>query len=466
MLQDGRVRIQGVERGFKISIIEGFVSVFASALSGSMIIPFFIRLGAGAEELGLYTALTMALVPPSQFLAALILDRWRANRLKLMTFCALAARLKWLLMAAIASGLGGGLKEAMVLNIALLPLENLAGLAWSDLIADLVDPAIRGRAFALRNTILGLASMLGFTTAVAIYSLPYPLGYIYGFALGAVLLVATVPLLYLYGDPIKPSGGASLRLALKAVDWRVTLTDSAAMAAWNSSVSLVGAIWTYHLFNVIGADESWVALLNVAASLTRMVTNVIWGKAYDRFGPKGVVKLAGPWIALIPAAFPHLRSLNGQLGLQVYATFLWTGFSLAAFNYAISVDPAYRHVYIAVYNSIPALASSASSYVGALVYERYGIVAFYISGVARLAALALLMRIISGRGVKYEELNLSANFYRLMFVSRDLVAYAAVEIFYAVKLIYAVFILLFLSWLLFTVYYVALKLIGSFPLKP
>lgn len=453
--------IRSMQRGFKISILEGAITVMGSALTSSMLIPFMIRLGAGVEELGMYTAGSLALVPLSQFLAAIIVNRFRPYRLHLMTVCALMGRLVWVPLTAIAWGFPGGVWEVIVMVLLSHPVSTIAGMAWTDILTDLVEPERRGRAIAVRNSVINLSNILGFTLASMVYSLPFPTGYMYGFAAGTMLLLSAVPLFYFYGDPKRPRGvPLDFRTMARTFNWREALKDSLSMGFWNSSINLVGAIWTYHLFKVMGASDDWVAIMNTAASATGILASIVWGRLYDRFGPKGVFLMSGPGISLIPILFPQLPSLGGQVALQIYSTMLYSGFNMAAFNYAVSFDPAYRPFYIAIYNSVPAVASSVTSYAGAVLYKSYGTVTFYISGVLRLAALAILLRLISERGVEYEELRVSSYLYRLAFVSRDLATFAMLELFVAARLIYSTFLVLFLLWMLATLYYLAIKLIG------
>jgi len=269
------------------------------------------------------------------------------------------------------------------------------------------------------------------------------------------------------GDKINPKDTYSERNSVVGmeINWKkvkeifsnkTILKDSLSIASWSSSVNIVGAIWTYHLFNKIGATEDWIVLINLTGSIIGILGNAVWGRAYDRFGPKNIFLLSGPGIALIPILFPHLPSLIGQIGLQAYSSFLWSGFSLASFNYAVSFDPSLRPFYIAIYNSVPSIAASVSTQIGAYTYEKYGIIAFYISGLLRLVALFILSKVVSSRGVSYDELKLSGHLYRIVVISKDIATFATFEIFYALRIFYTLFIVSLLLALLISIYTLAL----------
>jgi len=446
-----------LSKGFKISIIEGAINTLGSSFAGPMLIPFFIRRGADVGFLSLYVSLGFILVPLSQIISAFVLNNYRENRRKIMFSCALINRCLWMFLALATFIETIDINMILVIILLLRPFGTLASLAWTDLLTDLVNIRIRGRAFAFRNSIIGLMNILGLSISTLIYSLPYPKSYQYGFSIGAFLMIFSTPLLCKYEDPLKPKG---IRIDFKTLREilcnRDILRDSLSIAIWNSSVNIVGAIWTYHLFNIIGATEDWIVLINLTGSIMGIVGNTFWGKAYDKFGPKNIFLLTCPGIALIPILFPHLHTLVGQICLQAYASFLWTGFGLANFNYAISFEPSLRHLYIAIYNSVPAIAASISTNIGAYLYEHYGITAFYVSGVLRLIALVILLKVVSSRGVSYEELKLSSHFYRFIVFSRGIATLALGEFLFALRIFYSLIVISLVLALLISIYTLAL----------
>ena len=444
-------------KGFKTSIVEGVITTFGNSFSGPMLIPFFIRRGASVEFLSLYVSLGFILSPISQLLSAFILNNFREKRREIMFFSALISRSVWIFITFSTFSEAIDVNLLLIVILALRPFGILTNLAWTDLLTDLVEIKIRGRAFAFRNSVVGLSRILGLSLSTIIYAMPYPISYQYAFVIGTILMLSSTPLLYLYGDPVKPKGMEINWKKVKEIFTNKTiLKDSLSIASWSSSVNIVGAIWTYHLFNKIGATEDWIVLINLTGSIIGILGNAVWGRAYDRFGPKNIFLLSGPGIALIPILFPHLPSLIGQIGLQAYSSFLWSGFSLASFNYAVSFDPSLRPFYIAIYNSVPSIAASVSTQIGAYTYEKYGIIAFYISGLLRLVALFILSKVVSSRGVSYDELKLSGHLYRIVVISKDIATFATFEIFYALRIFYTLFIVSLLLALLISIYTLAL----------
>ncbi len=438
MLESFR-QLRSASRGFKISIVEGALTVFGSSLIGPMVTPLLIRLGADAGVIGLYTALVSATTPLMQILAALILDRFREHRLFIMTFFAGVSRALWFGVLLTTIGVWGDLWTV----IALLCLSNavgvLASLAWTDIMADLVKAEERGRLFAVRNTLLGLINLASLTFAKAIYDqLMYPQGYTIAIAFGASLMLAAAPLLYFYGDQVKPKGiGLGLKGVTSAFKDSQVFKDSFSLAFWNFAVSMVGGVWNYHMYAAYGADESWFTTLNLVAGLMGTIANPPWGSFYDRFGPRATFVLSGLGIVAVPILFPFLPNLAGQAALQTYSTFMWSGFNLAAFNYALSYGSEARHLYIAVYNTFPSLFSALGTLVGVQVYNKATVWVFFISGLGRVFALAVLYRVSSSRGLAYEELKVFSNLYPIFLATRVLAVYAYAEFILALKLLYA-----------------------------
>lgn len=450
-------------KGFKMSIIEGTITVLGSALVGPMVTPLLLRLGADANALGLYTALVSATTPPLQLAAAVLLDRYREKRLSVMWTFAAASRAMWLGVLAVLLANQGGYWAVMALLYASNALGVFSGLAWTDLMADLVEPQRRGRMFALRNTILGFVNIAGLLVAKAVYDgLGYPKGYVLAISVGTALMLAAVPFLYMYGDPVKPRGiGLGIRGALSALKNREVLRDSAALSFWSFSVNIVGSIWSYHMYAAFHADESWFTTLNLIGGVVGTLANPPWGGFYDRFGPRVTFLVSGLGIVAVPAFFPFLPSLLGQSVLQVYSTMLWTGFNLASFNYAVSYSGQYRHVYVAVYNILPSVAAALGTMVGVQVYNAYGVAAFFVSAVGRLLALLILYKVASARGATYEELKLSSHLYPLYLAGRQVAQATYIEFIYALRVFYAAVLTSFLIAALAALYAVLLRLLGG-----
>lgn len=447
-------------QGYKVSIVEGALTVFGSALASPMATPLMLRLGADSAALALYTAAVQVSTPPLQLVAAVFLDRYREKRLRIMTVFAGASRATWIGVLLALFGVGG-LREVMVLFWISNALGIFAGLAWTDLMADLVEPKRRGRLFALRNTVHGFVNIVGLLAAKLIYDkLGYPCGYIVAISVGTIFLLAAVPFLYLYGDPVKP-GGLKLTLskAFSVLKKENVVKDSGAMALWSFSVNIVGAIWNYHLYAVFKADESWFTTINLVGGIVGTFANPPWGGFYDRFGPRATFLLSGLGITLVPALFPFLPHLLGQSVLQAYSTFLWTGFNLASFNYAIAYASEYRHIYLAVYNVLPSILAAIGTAVGAWLYNIVGATAFLISAVCRLASLFILYRVATARGATYEELKLSSYLYPLYLAGLQAFQVTFIEFVYAARLLYAMLLVALLLALLLALYAALLSIL-------
>jgi len=276
---------------------------------------------------------------------------------------------------------------------------------------------------------------------------------------GTAFLLAAVPLLYMYGDPVKPKSGGAVGGLLSLLRSREALRDSAAMAAWAFSVNVAAAVWNYHLYAAFGANESWFTTLNLIGGVVGTFASPPWGSFYDRYGPRATFLLSGLGIVLVPALFPLLPSLAGQSALQVYSTFLWTGFNLAAFNYAVAYTHERRHIYIAVYNLLPALASAAGAAVGAWLYNTGGVLAFYASALGRLAALAALYRVATPRGASYEELRVASYLYPLYSAGTQALHLALLELAMVARVAYAAAVVVGLLALILTFFTVLLSVL-------
>ncbi|MEM0119030.1 MAG: hypothetical protein QXJ38_01375, partial [Thermofilaceae archaeon] len=130
--------LRSSSRGYKVSVVEGALTVFGSALISPMTTPLLLRLGTDATTLALYTAAVQVSTPPLQLTAAVLLDRFREKRLMIMTLFAAVSRATWLGVLLAIIGVAGGAREVMLLLWLSNALGIFAGLAWTDLMADLV----------------------------------------------------------------------------------------------------------------------------------------------------------------------------------------------------------------------------------------------------------------------------------------------------------------------------------------
>jgi len=452
--------LKGASRGFKVSLVEGALTVLGSSLVSPMTVPLLIRMGADAGIIGLYTAVSTAITPPLQMLAALVLDRFRHNRLYLVTIFAGLSRLIWIPVLLAVLGMWGDMWTVIALLIFSNAVSVFSGLAWTDLMADLVDPRAMGQMFAIRNSLLGLLNVGGLIAAKLIYDYyPYPQGYALAIEVGSLLMLAAVPLLQMYGDPLRPRGrGIRVSTLAQIFRERQIVRDAAVLSFWNFSVSMVGGVWTYHMYSAFGARESWFTTLNLVGGFIGVFANLPWGRFYDRFGPRYTFLVSGLSITLVPVFFPLLPSLGGQVLLQTYSTFMWSGFNMSSFNYALSYGRENRHLYIAVYNSIPSALASLGTLVGVEVYNRAGVLVFYVSGMLRLAAALALYRYSSSRGLRYEELKLAGHLYPLLVSARSFATGMYVETIYTLKIIYSILVMAVMVALLGSLYILLLRL--------
>lgn len=454
--------LKTTSRGFRASVYEGVVTVFANSLASPMLVPLLIRRGATVADLGIYTMATTASTPAAQFPAIVLLDRFRTKRLYLMTGFILASRVIWLLMLLPITGTCGGVNEIMAMSVLSSIFGSVGALAWSDLIADLVKPERMGRAFAARNSVIALSTMSGFAASSYIFTtIRYPDNYIYSFAIGSGIMLLSTPIFLAYGDPKRPRG---IGITLKRIaDIRKNIDSpkqAVAMSFWSFSVNIAAAVWTYHMFNVMGADETWVTSINLLSAVLSFFFNIPWGRVYDKFGPKGTFFVSGIGASLVPAFFPLLGNLSGQLALQSYATFFWSGFNLAGFNYPLSSKPEFRHLTTATYNFMTSVFAAFSNYVGALLYSRFGVMVFYISAALRLASLPLLVRHTSNRGMSYEDLSIRSGLYKIGPTFRDAATFAMQELTYMFKLVYSIAVVVALAVVTVSLYSLAIRMIA------
>ncbi|MFU8888128.1 MAG: MFS transporter [Trueperaceae bacterium] len=402
---DPPVRAQ-VRRTMRLTILEGsFTQVFLNWTTGSVLVGFMLHLGAAPTELALVSAaphLSQLASPFAAYLAALL-----GRRKALTVTMALAARLTWLLAAALpAFGLPDAARPWALIGLVLVSSLFLAShnTVWTAWMGDVVPERERGRAFGLRTGVMGVVGTAANLGAGAFLDrVGAPLSF------QVVLLVAVVAGLVgaaVVAQQFDPP------TAVERVRWRQLLTlpwrDRGFRrllrftAYWNFVVMLSGPFVTPFYLQELGMTFTQVALAGTLTALTALVTTPLWGRVTDRVGHKRVLMLGTFLVGLLLPGGWIVAGLTGSLA-WIWATsvadaFAWGAVRLAAFNLALASAPRTNRV---VFIAMLGLATGVSGFLGGaiagpllLALQRLDVTVLGArpSGYVWLFAVALLLR--------------------------------------------------------------------------
>lgn len=370
-------------RNFAINMGDAGLYLFGmSFASATVVLPLFLSHFTHSQLLlGLVTGLIEAGVSlPQLFVVPLVNQRQR--QLPFLRLSTLAPRSLFLGMAvlmffslrwpptAVAWGLLG--------LVALFGLTTgiTVGL-WQELIAKTIPAERRGRFFGLRLTFGGALGIAGAAVASwVLEAFPFP----FNFAL--CLLITFISLMGSYFFFVRTQEPATPPRANNAAPWRAGLAllrRDANFARFVSAYWLITlggmatgfyAVYAVGHFALTALQAGW---LNTVWFTASTLSNVVWGWANDRHGPKAV---------LVGGAIAQVAALSVALAAPS-AGWLYVAFALASMGVAailvggltlpMIIGPeAERPLYIGLTNTLRAPASVGASIVGGWLAQAWG----------------------------------------------------------------------------------------------
>lgn len=264
------------------------------------------------------------------------------------------------------------------------------------LIADSSEPSQRGRAFGFHRGMDHLGAAIGPLLAIAfLWFWPGELRTLFLLTLVPALLVLLLLVFGLRETPAQQAPKEPLKLTLKPFDrpFRLYLVALVVFTLGNASdlFLLVRA-------GELGVPTLWLPLLWCAFHLLKSSSNLLFGAAVDRRGPRPFIILGWLVYAAIYLAF----------GLASTAWEAWLYFLLYALFYGLTepaektlvthlAGPERKGLAFGWFNFATGIAALPSSLIFGILYEEFGALTAFSWG-AGLAFLAVILLLAVGKG--------------------------------------------------------------------
>ena len=383
--------------------------LFASAsdnIVGTYLVIYLLALGASQAQIGLMSSLQSLSAAIMLLPGAMLVERIGRRRNLVL--------------------LGGGWARAALLILALLPfliktpalifvaiaftisrdaLANLSFPAWMSLTGDIVPMEGRGRFFASRNFIMGLAGMtVTLLAGLLISHSAHPAGY--QIALGAAFVIGLLSI-FSFGhltDRPQPLAYPQVKqpLALRSLlrdasTHREFMIFAATTALWNFSINIAGPFFSVYMVKDLHADATMIGLTSVATSVATMLVQRKLGELNDRWGARRLTMLSGFLIPIVPILWIFINAPAWVIMINLISGALWGAYNLASFNYLLMIIPAdLRARYSALFQIIVTLSLSVGAAVGSVIITHLGYHAVFLgSGVGRFIAALLFATLLA-----------------------------------------------------------------------
>ncbi|UJF34408.1 MFS transporter [Paenibacillus hexagrammi] len=371
-----RRKISPNRRHLWVATFEGFPAVIIfQLLGGPFLTGYLLFLGATSQEIGFVLAVT-TVVNVVQIAMAVLMQRFRNRKLMLLVFGSLH-RLLWPAVGLIPFLFP---KELWVLMYIVLyttaHMCNAAGsVVWTSLISDVVPPAVRGRYFGLRNTVLGGVSSLAlFIGGQILDRNPGGQGFYYLFIIAGICAILNVIAYSLYPNPsFEPSSEVNpLGMINKPLKDRGFLRAVVFLSIWLFVQGITVPFFSYVMLKLLHISYEAVSLITVVHTLVMMGSYYVWGILNARYSAQRLLLWSLPIIAAACLLWGGLVVL--PILVVLYAVHIALGIGLGGFNqmvfaFTIGDTPkSERPMYVATYSALTGFAAFLGPIFGGKVY--------------------------------------------------------------------------------------------------
>lgn len=407
-----------VQRGLKISVIEGTFAILYTTLAGGVFLAgLALYLGADSFQIALLTGIP-ALATVFSFLSGYLVGATRSRK-ALVLWTAGFGRSVLLFLVPF---LFLGIKPRVVFLLTVVALSSIlmqiAGTVWTSWMSDLVPEERRGRFFGLRNGFLGVIGVFvgyGAGRGMDYLKASGNEGLGYSLVFGMAVLFGLISTLLLTRQPepeITPRKQAGLKeFFFGPLQEPQFCRLSTFLAVWFLTGTLSSPFYLVHLIKNLRFSFASIAIYSMIGGVIGGLFQLLWGQMIDRFGSRPVTVLNFAVVGVMPFlwlfATPDFRLpiwIDGVLNGVV-----WTGASLGLWNLLLDLadNPARKESYFAIYTVITSLGAFFASLIAGNIAQLlsqfhlvfYGTrfynydVTFFLAGVSRFACLPLLLKV-------------------------------------------------------------------------
>ncbi|MEZ5977800.1 MAG: MFS transporter [Planctomycetota bacterium] len=339
-----------VQRGLRLSVVEGSAFALMVGLGETYIVADAIRLGASTLVLGLLVTLPL-FVGSLGPLASLRVLRGLSRR---KGFIATANVLQGLNLAVIGLSDHQGWTTPLQLLLASTLhqlLGQAAGTAWTSWFGDLIPAVVRGSYVAMRNRFVYGGVSVGILAGGGLLEWLEPavgeegrtgLGFTAIFALAGLARLLSAVLILRTPEP-RFAGIATgarvkrfLRTARGSRAWRIVVFGFFLQL----TVYVSGPYYTPYMLENLSFSYVEFTLASLAVTLVKVTMLPAWGRAVDQQGPRASYATTCVLLALVPLPWVFVDSWGWVLLAQAFSGLAWGGYEVSLFG--LMVASSYR----------------------------------------------------------------------------------------------------------------------------
>ncbi|MFH0949132.1 MAG: MFS transporter [Candidatus Aenigmatarchaeota archaeon] len=399
-----------LNKSMHYSTMEGAFSSASSSIINAYTVPFALALKATNAEIGLLRSVEQLAATASQVPGAL-LTRYM-NRKTIWSISTFLAKFLWLFIAAIPFL---GLENPISFLILFIGITAFFGSmrspAWTSLIGDIVPENRRGKYFGWRNMITGFA---GLGVILIIGYILDAFGFSFIFTLSAALgLLSILFFAKMYEPKFRNVYHYKHSVSFSFSNIRTSFSANKNFYYFTFFLSLMGfgvmvatPFFIVYMLNSLNIGYFWFSIIVAVGALVSIIFQPYWGRFCDSFGERNIIVVTGILVCFVPLFYMFAANVAHILMIEVFSSFAWAGFDLAAFNLLLGVTPAdKRPGFVANHNVIKGISVVLGALFGGFLAQSVshstfmwfaGLqIVFLASFIIRVASLVLLPKILS-----------------------------------------------------------------------
>ena len=425
--------VDEIKRGLKYSIAEGFFAHMYANLTGSIFLPAFaLLLMAGDLTIGFLASIPF-FATIAQILGSVIVEKYH-QRKKTALVMALISRILWLPVIVLTYFLFDQNRELLLTLVIVLIIihhffGSVSGVAWLSWMSSLVPPVIRGRFFGLRNSFLGIVTIVATMVGgifldwykISFSSSPASWSFMILFLVAVVAGVISTLLLSRQPDiqePVREPISFRTMFSGPFQDEKFKKLIRFAMT-WSFAVNFASPFYIVYMIRDLELSYTLVSTVAIFSALADLFGMGFWGQFSDKHGNRPVVVISATMGAVLPSLWIFTGNSAFSLFflipiLHIAGGFFFAGYNLCSVNMLFGMVPRRNNsMFFAQWSMVNGIAAGLGAICGGLFsrylsmwfttlpfgWESVFKLVFLISSLIRLMSIFFLRRVEEPKGV-------------------------------------------------------------------
>ncbi len=269
---------------------------------------------------------------------------------------------------------------------------SIAALSWTDYISDNIPVNFRSKYIALDSIMGTMGMFIGNSLAgILLYISNSVKQYGLLFTVSSLIFLSDLPLMLKLREIVNGyNDDIDRRTAIKLVRDLPVFRIIAIIIVY-LSINFASSIYVPYMLEKWSADESWLALMNIASTIANFLMPWTWTIAIDRIGSINAAKIAISISITANIIFPFMSRLDLQVIRSFIAGTGAIGLWLTFFSYLVKdVDRRIRiqqtSLLFFIQNIVPAISMTIGSYIASMLWPE---LAFYLSIIGVLSIVLI-----------------------------------------------------------------------------